>query len=423
MSYIRALFLLLVIGGCVDTSLKRPSISPATAQQLLGSDFVPDAFDLKRYPLVDLRSDLGEFLIEQDKKREEDLILQCMNAVDELIRLRAKDPSNIGRGDHAKPLGCYPAEFTLSPPDVVRPEDQAGIAKRENLGKTFPAVIRFSNSEPKDVSDFRSATTGIAIEVTLDPAKHSKDDFLFERSGKQVFIAGGFYGFDTFISRNIADYADLFERRVHPFRNALAIANQHPDAFAVFGTEPLLRLLRTSSATPIVLEKQFSSLLPYAWGDSAVKYRFEPCHSFDRTQASFSRFDSGYQAKLITEFLQSNDICYVMKIQARPRPRSENERNLIERTFPVEDAMVYWPEPEGTQDGLHAEFREVARIKIKKRSEAMNDLRCEQWVFNPWTGLKAHQPLGSLNRARLAVYMWSALVRKDLHKSMSEAQR
>jgi hypothetical protein len=49
----------------------------------------------------------------------------------------------------------------------------------------------------------------------------------------------------------------------------------------------------------------------------------------------------------------------------------------------------------------------------------MRDRDCECLAFNPWNGLKAHQPLGSLNRARWAVYNGSESVRKDIYKSMT----
>lgn len=67
--------------------------------------------------------------------------------------------------------------------------------------------------------------------------------------------------------------------------------------------------------------------------------------------------------------------------------------------------MVYWPEePRGATSGLSAEFREVARLTIEAGAPRIEDEDCEKLAFNPWSGLKAHQPLGSLNRARWAVY-------------------
>ena len=371
----------------------------------------PEPLALEPYPLVDLRSDLGEFLIDDERA----LVLNSMESVEKLIHTRARDKNNLGRGDHAKGLGCYHAEFTVSSGDVVPPDFRVGIARSENLGRTFRAIVRLSNSEPKNVPDFRSATVGLAVKIRLDPGTHSSDDFLPGSSGEQNFIAGGLR---TFVARNIQDYAELFRLRVHPVSNLLALASRHAKALAVFAAEPLLRHARGAGAAPMVLESQFSSVLPYAWGDSAVKFRFEPCHAFDRSNAVFSRFDPGYQRKVVTTFLGATDICYVMKIQPRPRFIGDQQRRAIERTFPIEDAMVSWPEPEAAKDTASAAFHEVARLTIKRGSEAMDDRACEHLAFNPWHGLKVHQPLGSLNRARLAVYRKSELVRKAIYQTM-----
>jgi hypothetical protein len=301
----------------------------------------------------------------------------------------------------------------VSSRDVVRAEDQLGIARPENLGRMFEAEVRLSNSEPKDVPDLRSATTGLAVKVTLDPATHAGDDRLLGQEPKQDFVGGGLV--DRFVSRSIVDYTDLIELRIHTYRNAFKIWSRHPEAFSVFGTGPLLRSVSLSAtAAPLVLEKRFSSLLPYAWGSAAVKFRFEPCHAFDRSAASFNRFDAGYQAKVLAEFLRSSDVCYVMKVQRRPRAGSEDDRRVIASAFPIEDATVVWPEPGPQTPGPSAEFREVARVTIKRGSTPMGDDACEGLAFNPWNGLKAHQPLGSLNRARLAVYKHSESVRKQL---------
>lgn len=417
MRYSRVLFLAVTIGSSVSTGLGQQAVCPsADVAALPQGDPIAEALGLERYPLVDLRQDLGEVLIE----KEAELVCRSIGAVREVIRLRATDQDNIGRGDHAKPIGCYDAEFTVSSADVVRADDQAGIAAPANLGKTFPAIVRFSNSEPKDVSDYRSATMGLAVKVTLDAAEHPKEQFLFERSGEQDFVAGGL---DTFVSRNIVDYADLLELRIHPIRNALRIMDRHPEAYWVFGKEPLLRWLNPiSSSAPMVLDKTFSSLVPYAWGDAAVKYRFEPCHEFDRSTVEFSRFDDSYQSKVVAEFLRSKDICYVLKIQVRPRPGSDDERSAIDRTFPIDDATARWPQPGEGTDTAGAAFHEVARVRIASGTPAKSDPVCEKEAFNPWSGLKAHQPLGSLSRARAAVYKASELVRKELYRTMPQQQ-
>jgi hypothetical protein len=307
----------------------------------------------------------------------------------------------------------------VSPPEVVRAEDRSGIARGENLGRTFDAIVRLSNSEPRNVPDFRSATTGLAVKVMLDPAAHSRDEFLPDAGREQDFVAGGLR---TFVASGISDYADLFRLRIHQYSNALLIRERHPGAFRVFGTAPWLRYFNLSpNAAPMVLEQEyFSSLLPYAWGDAAVKFRFKSCHGFDRNAFTFSRFESGYQARLVSEFLRSRDICYILQIQKRPRPGSAGEEAAIARAFPVEDGMADWPES-GAAGA--APFREVARLIIRAGTPAMKEGECEDLAFNPWNGLAAHQPLGSLNRARWAVYRKSESVRKDICRTMAEGRK
>jgi hypothetical protein len=53
----------------------------------------------------------------------------------------------------------------------------------------------------------------------------------------------------------------------------------------------------------------------------------------------------------------------------------------------------------------------VARIAIvapQSIDSAEHQARCERLVFTPWHSLAAHQPIGSINRLRKAVYEASA---------------
>ena len=69
-------------------------------------------------------------------------------------------------------------------------------------------------------------------------------------------------------------------------------------------------------------------------------------------------------------------------------------------TMPVEDASKQWPEDESP-------YRPVARIRVPAQP-AWSEQRAAQaddgLAFSPWHGLLAHQPLGSVNRARRPSY-------------------
>ena len=77
--------------------------------------------------------------------------------------------------------------------------------------------------------------------------------------------------------------------------------------------------------------------------------------------------------------------------------------------MPVEDASVEWPE----QDSPYVA---VARISVPPQqawSEARSAAVDDGYSFSPWHGLAAHQPLGSVMRARKAAYQASAEFRAE----------
>jgi hypothetical protein len=67
--------------------------------------------------------------------------------------------------------------------------------------------------------------------------------------------------------------------------------------------------------------------------------------------------------------------------------------------MPLDDASVIWSEEDSP-------FVPIARIDIppqKFTSEAQQEF-CEDLSMNPWHGVGAWQPLGSLNKSRRLVY-------------------
>jgi catalase len=68
--------------------------------------------------------------------------------------------------------------------------------------------------------------------------------------------------------------------------------------------------------------------------------------------------------------------------------------------MPVEDASVKWPEDESP-------YVPVGRLVAKPQNAYSSERRIfvdELLTFNPWHGLLAHQPLGSVMRARKVAY-------------------
>jgi hypothetical protein len=79
------------------------------------------------------------------------------------------------------------------------------------------------------------------------------------------------------------------------------------------------------------------------------------------------------------------------------------------QTMPIEDASKAWSEEASP-------FVSVARVRADpqtawspERSAAVDD----GMAFNPWHGLAAHRPLGSVNRVRKVVYETAARFRAE----------
>jgi hypothetical protein len=76
---------------------------------------------------------------------------------------------------------------------------------------------------------------------------------------------------------------------------------------------------------------------------------------------------------------------------------------------PIEDAMEEW------SDRI-SPYQRVATLRIPpQRIDAAEQWQeCERMRFNPWHALVAHRPLGSMNRARRAIYQALADYRQGI---------
>ena len=105
-----------------------------------------------------------------------------------------------------------------------------------------------------------------------------------------------------------------------------------------------------------------------------------------------------YLRKALQNTMAGNkDIVYDFKVQVR----KAGEPDLF-----IEDATKFW------NDEQKYPWQTVARITIPAPQTGLDTPEhleeCEEWVFTPWHALAEHQPLGSINRLRYAVYVASS---------------
>lgn len=96
-----------------------------------------------------------------------------------------------------------------------------------------------------------------------------------------------------------------------------------------------------------------------------------------------------FLGEALAEQLKAGDVAmdFLVQVQADPA------------TMPVEDSLVLWDEEK-------APFRKVATLRIPKQDLGDDRGRAlgETLAFTPWHSLPEHRPLGSINRARRAIY-------------------
>lgn len=391
------LLIVFFVVGCVHKPANQTAETNREPSSSYAAQF-PDSHPAV-YPYYSLRPDLGERLLEG----EEAAVNSSAKAIEGLIRKRADEKNMVGRGDHSTSHGCYPVSLKIN--STLPSEFSSGLTSKENLGKIFSGVARLSNAEAPNSPDRFSASLGFAMKVYLPSESYTDGDFLLgeenPRLREQDLLSGTSR---TFMVPNILEYAWIFERRVNP--NALDFAQlalKHPNVITDRGIKPRLR---KQEEAPVYMEKRFWGSLPYSWGDRVVKYSFIPCHTFDRSKSKFNFKSKDYQKTLIQSHLREQALCYDLALQMRPLPNADLGPSELDKLYPVEDATVFWPSP----------FVTVARVIIEKNARPLPPAACEQIVFNPWNGLKDHQPLGSLSRGRLAVYKKSKNVRYRIYR-------
>ena len=105
----------------------------------------------------------------------------------------------------------------------------------------------------------------------------------------------------------------------------------------------------------------------------------------------------------LEETLRTQEVLFEFQVQLR----------TSERTMPIEDASVEWPESESPYRTVAHLLLPRQEIELLRQQDAYKNLS-----FNVWHALAAHRPLGGINRVRRSGL--SALVRLASSASWSE---
>jgi catalase len=278
---------------------------------------------------------------------------------------RRRHPTGpVQRFNQGRAAGCVEAEFIV--PADLPPALRVGLFAAPG---SYRAFIRFANAS--SATDREKDVRGMSIAVAdvpgenLTPGATSQE---FVLNSHPVMVAPDAKEFLAFLEANEAGGL----RRV-----------------VYFATHPALaRIGLAARQNPSChLDIPYWSATPYLFGTGrAVKYIVRPRSG--RTSATPANLTDDYLGEAFRKHLNEAEAAFDFAVQFQTDP----ER------MPIEDATVEWKEQESP-------FVPVARIRIPRQQLAASGTgSCEAAAFNPWHALVEHRPLGSLNRARRAIY-------------------
>jgi hypothetical protein len=300
------------------------------------------------------------------------------------------------RDAHPKPHGLVTASFIVHPdcPFVL----QHGLFKRPDR---FEAVIRFSNGHPKVSHDLDGDVRGMAIKLL------GGDGSLIGEPDLDFLVATGeaFFGKDAVDFKDFPAASETSLKTMWYFIRGLRLR----------GAWQLVKG-RKRPASPLAL--QYFSQTPYRLGPHCVKYSARPLRSRSTRhdpwylRPGFRHLIGGIVtlAGFLKRFLPENAVRRIIGFDVL---RGSLARDLARAPFTFEFLVQRWPDLsqlpvwaiENATRRWTAPWVPVATIVIHQQNAIhKRDVEAERMAFTPWRALPEHQPLGGINRARLAIY-------------------
>jgi hypothetical protein len=284
------------------------------------------------------------------------------------------------RDVHPKHHGCVRAELR-----VEANLDDLGQGIFAQPGATYKAWVRFSNGNKRPRPDTLGDSRGMAIKLLAVPGPRLLDD----QRATQDFVCSTHPAFFARNARDMVEVAKLEARDRFP-SDFFAKPERFP------GLAALMAIGSIKAVSPVTLD--YYSQTPYRLGEHIVKWRLRPVHEPNDFKPSSAEVqDDNYLYRALAARLDPAGARpeVVYELQAQQRMPGE----------PVDDGTIIW----------RGDFVTLATLHIPtQRFDSLERMRfAEDISYNPWNGLQAHRPLGSLNRARYFAYDASSKLRHE----------
>jgi hypothetical protein len=279
-------------------------------------------------------------------------------------------------------------------------------------GAKYDAFIRFSNADTEVGADSRSPQPG--------QVRHGSRGMAVKLLGVQGDSLLPLHGALTqdlvmvnqpaFAFANVEDYELLSQVLVEHFGELNPAQHFFTQRFTSGTPEQKLRAQRTAliakriAATKVdgdvgaffpppasPVDNPYFSAAVFAFGDDRV-FRFKASPIAPSPDAP-KVDDPNYLRAALIDRLKNKEVIFDFAIQVRSRQE-------VDIAVDIENASTEWND----------DYVSVAKltIPIQDFDSPEHRKKCERLFFTPWHGIRAHRPLGGINRLRKEVYLGSA---------------
>lgn len=304
------------------------------------------------------------------------------------------------RGTHVKTQAVAKGTLTVSP-DLP---DHLAQGLFSHGPQTHDVAIRFAN-EPTFLQDDRApGPRGCGMKVFGVPG--AEGDFMDPAGATSHSHDFTFNNAPIIELRDLPTCLEIISLREQHFSDGRGLEEalkQRPDSDLQFAPAAL--------PNRHFLSYTMYSQSAFRWGPHVAKYALFPVGKTQRELALCqitSDADPEQHSAWLREHFRSHDAEFDFRVQML--------RDLGAQS--VEDCSVEW-------DQEDFPFETVGRVVLPRGQDVFDARRRVFWEegvkLNPWFGLEAHRPLGSVNRLRRSLYQRSVAKRGELNASRAEA--
>ena len=344
--------------------------------------------------------------IEQPEPQEQETIDGIIAGMTEQSETVEQREHHAVRASHAKSSALVTG--TLQIPDGLPPELAQGLFATPG---NHPVAVRFAQGPGESLGDRVSTHRGMAIKVydvrgeKLGGHDAETQDFVlasgttFPSGTAKGFLRDGtIIGKSTGMPEGVKSAVSAGARSFNRLLHALGTESPKADFFGHPFSHPLV--------------EPYFSQAPIRFGDYVAKLGAFPASeaqlALETWRLDPHEDEDGFR-HAATAFFRDHEVIYELRAQLWSNADTQ----------PIEDASVEWPENESP-------YRTVAILRLPRQdaySPARRRYFDEEMTFRPAHSLLAHQPLGSVMRARLQVYRALAAFRQHENGVAEAAQR